>query len=113
VIVSARDDRIDDERSKSTVPSFDLADARESTLDCRECPDEAPLRDETVEPVSDIVNFASPDRTGNLAFNGRLRDCEYELFMILGMLSCCCGILKRSILSFVYRESGQFRDRQV
>ena len=74
MIVSVRDNRIDEKPCKSKPPLLDVADARESTLDCRECPVDAPLRDDDA------------DATGNLAFNGRLRNCEYELFMILGIL---------------------------
>jgi hypothetical protein len=85
MILCARDNRIDDKQSKSISPSFDLADVRESTLDAESVLD-APLQDDTVNPVLDIVNLASPNMTGNLAFNGRLRDCEYELFIILGMI---------------------------
>ncbi len=81
----ACDDRID-KRSEAVWLSLDRDDVLESTLDCRECTVASPLRVDTVEVIIEGDAIASPERTGNFAFSGRLLDCVNELVMILGIL---------------------------
>jgi hypothetical protein len=80
----ACDDRID-KRAEAEWLSLDREDVLESTLDCRECTVASPLRVDTVEAIMEGYAIASPDRTGNFAFSGRLLDWVNELVMILGI----------------------------
>lgn len=80
-----RDDRID-KCLEALLLSLDREDVLESTLDCRECTVASPLRVDTIDAITKGDDMANPDRMGNLAFNGRFLDIEYELVMILGIV---------------------------